>query len=151
MFELQVDGESGPRYAVIRGLTRKGGTGDAIHVDFYQVDPNQPISANVPIRIEGEAPAVRDLAGTLVHSLDLVSIRCTPLAIPEALIGDASILKSFEATLTVGDLQVPEGVEVLTDPSVPVASVVPPRLRVDTGEEGEEEAADEAEAAPSAV
>jgi large subunit ribosomal protein L25 len=148
MFELNIDGEREPRYVVIRGLTRKGGTGDAIHVDFYQVDPNRPITANVPLRIEGEAPAVRDLAGTLVHSLDLVAIRCTPLAIPDALVADASSLKSFDVSLTVADLQAPEGIEILTDPSVVVATVMPPRLRLEA-EEGEEEEEGAAAAGPA--
>lgn len=144
MFELNIDGESKARYVVIRGISRAGGTGDPIHVDFYQVDPNRPIQASVALRIEGEAPAVRDLAGTLVHSLDVVAIRCVPLAIPEALVADASILKSFDVSLTVGDLTPPEGVEILTDPSVVVATVTPPRLRVEGGEEEEEAPAGQA-------
>jgi large subunit ribosomal protein L25 len=63
MFELNVTGETDPRYVIIRGMMRKGGTGDPIHVDFFQVDPTRPIQANVPVRLVGEAPAVRDLAG----------------------------------------------------------------------------------------
>lgn len=141
MFELSIDGENAPRYVVIRGLTRKGGTGDTMHVDFYQVDPNRPITANVALHLVGEAPAVRDLAGTLVHSLDLVSIFCKPLDIPDALTADVSMLTSFESTLTVGDLVAPEGIEILTDPAVAVAVVVPPRLRLEDEDEGAEAAA----------
>ena len=79
MFELNIAGEPAPRYVIIRGMTRKGGTGEPIHLDFFQVDPNRPIVANVPIHLVGESPAVRDLAGTLLHSLDIVSVRCLPL------------------------------------------------------------------------
>ncbi len=153
MFEIAVEGEAAPRYVVIRGLTRKGGTGDPIHVDFFQVDLDRSITTNVPLRIDGVAPAVRDLAGTLVHSLDLVSVRCKPLAIPEVLVADAGLLKSFDVSLTVADLTVPEGVEILTDPAVVVATVAAPRLRLDSEEEGEaaaEEVAEADEAAESA-
>ncbi|HKS91476.1 MAG TPA: 50S ribosomal protein L25 [Tepidiformaceae bacterium] len=146
MFEIAVEGETKPRYVVIRGLTRKGGTGDPIHVDFFQVDLDRPITTNVTLRVEGEAPAVRDLAGTLVHSLDVVAVRCKPLAIPDVLVADASLLKSFDVSLTVGDLHAPDGVEIVTDPSVVIATVTPPRLRLDEEEEGE---AAEAEAAPA--
>lgn len=132
MFELAVAGEAAPRYVIIRGLTRKGGTGDFSHVDFFQVDPSRPITANVPLRLIGESPAVRDLAGTLLPSLDLVSVRCLPLAIPDAIEVDIAPLKSFEVSLTVGDIQTPEGVEILTDPAVIVATVNPPRIRLVT-------------------
>ena len=132
MFELAIAGEAAPRYVIIRGLTRKGGTGDFSHVDFFQVDPSRPITANVPIRLVGESPAVRDLAGTLLPSLDLVSVRCLPLAIPGAIEVDIAPLKSFEVSLTVGDVHAPEGVEILTDPAVIVATVNPPRIRLVT-------------------
>jgi hypothetical protein len=95
---------------------------------------------------------VHDLAGTLLQMVDIVSVQCLPLAIPESLDVDVSRLVNFEITLTVGDLIAPEGVEIMTDPSVPVATVTPPRLRLEAeeGEEGEGlpgEAAAEEEAA----
>ncbi len=131
MFELNVSGEARPRYVIIRGMTRAGGTGDPIHVDFFQVDPSKPITANVPLRLVGDSPAVRDLAGTLVQGVDLLHVRCLPLAIPDAIEADVSGLNGFDVTLTVADLDVPEGVEILTDSSVPVATVAPPRIRID--------------------
>jgi large subunit ribosomal protein L25 len=146
MFELTVAGESRPRYVIIRGLTRQGGTGEPLHVDFFQVDPNKPIHANVPVHLAGDSPAVRDLAGTLVQSLDIVAVRCLPLAIPDSLTVDVSGINSFDKSVTVADVQVPEDVEILTDGAIVVATVVPPRLRVaqeegEEGEEGDEEAA----------
>lgn len=146
MFELNVAGEPAPRYVIIRGMTRKGGTGEPIHLDFFQVDPNRPIIANVPIHLVGESPAVRDLAGTLLHSLDVVSVRCLPLAIPTNLEVDIAPLKGFDVTLTVADIVAPEGVEILTDPGIVIATVNPPRIRLEPGEEpaeGDEAAATE--------
>lgn len=133
MFELSISGEPAVRYVVIRGISRRGGTGDPIHVDFYQVDLNRPVQANVTLRLVGEAPAVRDLAGTLVQSLDAVSVRCLPLAIPEVIDVDAGLLKSFESSITVGDLKAPQGTEIVTDASVNVAVVTPPRIRAREG------------------
>lgn len=135
MFELNIAGEPAPRYVIIRGMTRKGGTGEPIHLDFFQVDPNRPIIANVPIHLVGESPAVRDLAGTLLHSLDVVSVRCLPLAIPTNLEVDIAPLKGFDVTLTVADIVAPEGVEILTDPGIVIATVNPPRIRLEPGEE----------------
>lgn len=138
MFELNIAGESRPRYVIIRGMTRRGGTGEPIHLDFFQVDPNRPITANVPLRLVGESPAVRDLAGTLLPSLELVSVKCLPLAIPDVIEVDTASLKSFDVSLTVGDIQAPDGVEILTDPAIVVATVNPPRLRVAAAVDEEE-------------
>lgn len=129
MYQLNISGEATPRYVIIRGLTRKGGTGDPIHVDFLQVDPDRPITANVPLRVVGEAPAVKDLAGTLQQFIEVLNIRCKPLAIPEVIEADAAGLKSFTATLTVGQIAPPPGIEILTDSAIVVASVAPPRVK----------------------
>ena len=148
MFQLQLEGEDAPRYVLIRGLAREGGTGDPIHVDFYQVDLQRPIETSVALHPVGEAPAVRDLAGTLIMALDTVTVRCRPLDLPDFIEVDLSSLNSFDAVITVGDLKPPPGVEIVTDPSIAVATVSPPRLRLDgePGEEGEE--AEEAAPAP---
>jgi len=142
MFELKIEGESRARHVIVRGLSRKGGMGEPIHVDFYQVDLKRPIQTTVNLHTVNEAPAVHDLAGTLIHSLETVFVRCLPLSIPDAIEVDVSSLKSFDDTITVADLVAPEGVEILTDPSVAVATVAPPRLRLEGAEE--EEAAEEA-------
>ncbi len=137
MFELKVEGEASPRFVVLRGLTRVGGTGDPMHVDFYQVDLARPIHANVALRVVGEAPAVIDLAGSLLQSLEHVSVSCLPLNLPEYLEVDAGLLNSFDVHLSVSDIKAPEGVQILTDPAIVVASVSPPRIQVVEEEEAE--------------
>lgn len=150
MFELAVEGENEPRFVLIRALSRYGGTGDFIHADFYQVDLNRPITTNVTIAFSGESPAVRDLNGTLLTMIDTVSVRCLPLDIPANFEVDLAQLNSFDVTVTAGDLPIPAGVDLLTDESVPVVTINPPRLRLrdaeiedEEGEEGEEGAEDE--------
>lgn len=138
MINLEVNGETAPRYVVLRRIERKGGTGDPIHVDFLQVDPNQPIQANVPLRFEGEAPAVKDLAGTLLTIVDLVSVHCKPLDIPDSFSVNLAMLTNFEVSITVADITPPEGVEIIMDPSVVIATVNAPRVRTEgAGDEGE--------------
>ena len=141
MFELAIEGEPQSRHVLVRGLDREGGTGDPIHVDFYQVDLNNPIQTTIAIRLIGVAPAVTDLGGTLLQNLETVAIRCLPLDIPEAIELDVSSLESFELSLNVGDLNVPAGVEVLVASDIGVATVDAPRLLI----EGEEEEGEELE------
>lgn len=128
MIQLEIEGEKSPRYVILRGIERKGGMGEPIHVDFFQVDPDQPIHANVPLRLVGEAPAVRDLAGVLLTGLDVVAVRCKPLDIPDSFEVDLAPLTSFDVSLTVADAKVPPGVEILTDTTIVVATVNAPRI-----------------------
>jgi large subunit ribosomal protein L25 len=137
LFDLSIEGESSARPVLIRSLSRQGGMGDVHHIDFYQVDPRRPITTSVVLNFVGEAPAVKDLAGTLVITSETVNVRCLPLAIPDGIEADISKIVGFDVSLTVGDLTAPEGVEILTDPAVTLATVMAPRLRA-----AEEEAAE---------
>ncbi len=139
MFELAIDGEKESRHVLVRQLDREGGTGDPIHVDFYQVDLNRPIQTTTAIRLTGTAPAVLDLGGTLLQNLETIAIRCLPLDIPDAIELDVSSLETFELSLNVGDLDVPEGVEVLVASDIGVATVDAPRLTIEGEEEGDED------------
>ncbi len=139
MFELAVEGEPEPRYVLVRRLDREGGTGDFIHIDFYQVDLSRPIQTNVSLVLEGESPAVRDWNGTLLQMMDTVSVRCLPLDIPGPIPVDLSVLTDFDISITVGDLHVPESVEIQNDPSIPIATVNAPRIRLKAVEELEDE------------
>lgn len=145
MFDLTIDGEPEPRLVLIRGLDRQAGMGDPIHVDFFQVDLQRPLQTSVAIHLVGSSSAVTDQGGTLLQMLETIPVRCLPLDIPAAVEADVSVLTSFDVTITVGDLDIPPGVEVLLDDAVAVATVNPPRLRL-VGEE-EEEAAEAEETA----
>jgi large subunit ribosomal protein L25 len=142
MFELTIDGESQPRLVLIRGLDRHLGMGDPIHVDFFQVDLERRLQTSVPIVLVGQSAAVTDLGGTLLHGVESLLVRCLPLDIPETIEVDVAILADFESSVSVGDLELPENVEVLLDASVMVATVNAPRLateeELEEGEEGEE-------------
>ncbi len=135
MFELAIEGEQEARHVLVRALDREGGAGEPIHVDFYQVDLNRPIQTTAIIRLTGVAPAVTDLGGTLLQHLETVAIRCLPLDIPEAIELDVSPLETFETSLSVAHLAMPQGVELLVASDIGVATVDAPRLTI----EGEEE------------
>ena len=147
MFELAIEGEAGSRHVLVRALDREGGAGDPIHVDFYQVDLNRPIQTTAIIHLTGTAPAVSDLGGTLLQNLETIAIRCLPLDIPEAIELDVTPLATFDVSLTVGDLNAPDGVEVLAAPDIGVATVDAPRLAIEGEAEREELEGEEDEAA----
>jgi large subunit ribosomal protein L25 len=140
--------EDGTRHPVlIEHVARHPSTGKVLHVDLHQVDLNRPVRAAVPITLVGHAPAV-DVGGVLVHPLDTVEVEALPRALPQAIEVDVSGLTESDAQITVGDLRLPPGVTVDTDPETIVVQVVASRLEQEVAAEAAAEAAEEQAAAP---
>lgn len=136
---------------------------EVIHADFRAVDMNKPLEADVRLVHIGEAAAVKALGGTLVTAIDSITIRALPANLMKSIEIDLSALATFDDAIRVGDLKLPEGVEVVTDPKRTIAVVSPPRTEAEMaaldeaveedvegvgveGEEGEGEEGEEGEA-----
>jgi len=135
-----------------------------VHVDFRQIKMGEKMSFTVPVEFIGESEAVEALSGTLVKNITDVEINCLPKDLVATLEVDLAKLATFEDALTVADLSVPEGIEILSDESDKLAYVEAPRteeeiaaleapvegdvadVEVD-GEKAEGEAGDEGDAA----
>lgn len=113
---------------------------DAItHVDFYAVDMKKEIEAQVPVHFVGVAPAVKDLGGVMVTSLDHVTVKCLPADLPSSLDANIEKLKTFDDSLTVADIDVSDKVAIQQDAETVLATVQAPRREVEkAAEEGEE-------------
>ena len=154
LVEIDVEGEDAPRSVVVRGTQRHPVTRELQHIDFYQVDLNRVIQASVPVHLTGEAPAVATHHGVVLQGMDTVLVEALPASMPTSLDVSIDSLVELEATLTVGDIQLPEGVRLLIDAGSMLVRVAPPRVEEETqeailegeevGVEGEEAAADSA-------
>ncbi len=114
------------------------------HVVFQAIKQDEKVEAEVPIRIEGDIPAEK--VGLMVlHQLDSVEIEALPKDLPDELVITADKLVELHDKITVGDLQIPSGVTVLTDAEHPIATVVETRAMVAEEAEAAEEAAEGAE------
>jgi len=85
-------------------------TGEPIHADFFTVDANTEIHANVPLEFVGISPAVKDLGGILVKVLHEIEVKTLPKDLPPKIEVDISSLKELKAHITVADLALPRGV-----------------------------------------
>ncbi|MAX04158.1 MAG: hypothetical protein CL883_02405, partial [Dehalococcoidia bacterium] len=93
-----------------------------------RVDLNKKIQVNIPITITGTAPAVWQLGGTLLQSLQSISVQILPLNIPGKFVLDVSSLETFENSLFVKDVQITEGIDINDELETLVARVMPPRV-----------------------
>jgi len=115
------------------------------HVDFYQPDLEKEVEAKVPIIFEGEAPAIKDLGGTLVRNIAEVEVKALPQKLPKEIRVDVTDLKTFEDRILVKNLSLPEGVKVLKEPDEIVAYVAQPQKVEEELEKPIEEKVEEVE------
>ncbi len=101
-------------------------SGNLMHVDFYLVKMNEKLKTEIPLQFTGESTAVYQQEGILIRPLETIEIEALPGDLPESFVVDISILDDFEKTITVADLTVPEGVEILTPAEELVAKVEAP-------------------------
>lgn len=137
------DGDKKSYLVMVREVQRDPVKHKLLHADFFQVSLTEEIETEIPIRLVGEAPGVKE-GGVLQHMLRMVAVSCLPTQLPERINADISGLEIGDE-LTVADLKAPVGVKIVDDPESIIVLVVPPVLGVD---ESEEETAERADTAP---
>jgi large subunit ribosomal protein L25 len=147
---LRLDGDE-PRPTLVRQIQRNPVTDAILHVDFYQISLKEKVRIEVPLALVGTAPAEQKYGGTLLHSLDTITVEALPTEVPSVIEVDVSGLEEIDATIYVSDLSVPGDVTVLTDPMQAVAKIVPPHVEKEIEEEVEEEEVPEGEEAEEAA
>jgi large subunit ribosomal protein L25 len=129
---IEIELPTGKQHVLIHQVQRDSLSGQIRHIDFRQINMNKPIETTVSMEYQGEAAGVK-AGGILQIRTHEVEVRCLPDDLPSALHADISRLEVGE-NLHVSDLEVPDKVELLTDPSTVLVSV----LAVHKEEETEE-------------
>jgi large subunit ribosomal protein L25 len=116
-------GKKKPVQALVRDLQRDTIRRHLLHIDLYQVDMEQEITAEVPLVFVGESLPVVERLGILVQGRNTIEIQCLPGDLVDALEVDISDLVEVEQQLTVADLAIPSTIQVLTEPDEMVVRV----------------------------
>ncbi len=130
---------------LIHDIQRDPITEKFIHVDFYQPRLEEKTEAKIILVFEGEAPAVKELGGTLVKNIHELTVKALPQDLPKEIKVNVSYLKTFEDVILVKDLEINEKIEILKDPKEVVASVSPPAKVEEELEKPVEEKVEEVE------
>ncbi len=149
VINLNIDGEG--HTAILKELQFHPVTDALLHVDFYAVNDEKPITIGIPVKLVGLAQGVRD-GGRMNLSVRKVSVTAPYQRIPEHLDIDVTNLK-IGKSIKVGQLKF-EGLEMATPKDVVVCSVKMTRAAnlsavADTADEGDAAAEGEGEAAPA--
>ncbi|TBL69018.1 50S ribosomal protein L25 [Paenibacillus thalictri] len=148
LIELDVP-ELGKQPVMISEMQRDKLSGELLHIDFHQINMDEPVRATVLLEFDGDSAGVRE-GGILQIQKHEVEIRCLPQQIPNALQVDVSKLGIGE-NIHASDLQLPAGVELKSDPGELLVTILLPQKEEPAVEEAAAEAhdkhADEAQAA----
>lgn len=110
------------------------------HVDFLKIEAKKEIDIKVPVEASGSSPGVK-AGGILDFVTREIEIRTIPAKIPSHLNVDISSLE-IGHSLKVEDVEIPEGINVLTAADTICISVQAPRKEEEIAApvpEGEEE------------
>ncbi len=142
LVDLELDGTNIPVliqnvYTNFRGMV--------LHADFFKVNLKEKVKANVPLEIIGEPKAVTEKIGILMNIIAEIEVEALPEELPEKVEVNVEHLANVDDQITVADLKIPAGVEVLTDPGQVVS-----KIEELVSKEAQEQAAEEAAAAEAA-
>ena len=135
---VNVEGHKRAHHAVIKEMELDPVKSTVTHIDFQEIRLDETIETTVHVSFMGEAIGLKS-GGMLDESTREVTIKGLVTAIPERLVLDISAM-DINDTAKVGDLVVPEGIEVMNDPEEVLCSLLPPRKVEEELEEGAEAA-----------
>ena len=98
-------------------------TDDIAYVEMMNVRMDQEITANVPLRLEGAAPAVKDLGAILIQNMDEVEVTCLPAYLPHEIVVNIDGLVDLSSSIHVSDIVAPDKVQITSDPEASVISM----------------------------
>ena len=143
ILSLQMAGSDNIQTALIRHIQRDPRSGKILHIDFFRVSLTERITVKIPIRVTGEAPAVKNEGGVLLHLLDALEVECAAQDIVEYFEVDVSSLNEIDDMIHARDIQLPPKYTLITDPDEGVVKVAATRAEVaeEVAEAGEGAAA----------
>lgn len=111
---------------------------EILNINFQKVSLDEKIHVEVPIRVTGWERIERN-GSVVVHQLNEVEVECLPRNVPHHIDIDVSTLTPGHS-LTAGQLPLPEGVALSTQPTDVVLSITAGKAHLQAAEpEGQEQ------------
>jgi large subunit ribosomal protein L25 len=146
LVDLHVEGQKGAKKALIKELQIHPRSGHPLHADFFAVNLREKITAEVPVIVIGESPAVQQKLGQVQQVVSSLRVESLPADIPAQITVDITPLTEVDQSITLGQIELPKGVSLPhADADEVVVKIAQVRIRVE--EEAPEAAAEEEGAA----
>jgi len=143
VFEVSFNSET--RNAMIKDLQQDPVSDEILHADLIQIAMDKVIRVSVPVVTVGDAVGVKTEGGFVDFITREIEVECLPQDIPEHIEIDISHLH-LRQSFKVGDVNVSEGIKLITDPdSMLVHIELPTKEEIEIEKEEEEEVISEEE------
>ncbi len=128
IFELS--GDAGEPYtALVKRVHKKPVTDEILNVEFYKLMKGHKVTIKVALDFVNASEAVKMGAELMIIHSE-AHIKCLPRQIPDDLKVDLSLLKEEGDTFTFGQIEMPEGVELLDPPKENVCKAEAPKIAI---------------------
>jgi large subunit ribosomal protein L25 len=136
---IDVDGEK--HSALIRERQRNYLKNTFIHVDFQAVAADEKIRARIEVVLEGNAPAVKNFNGIVLHEKESIEVEALPAHLPERFIVNIDGLEKIGDMIRISDIAISDDITVFDDANDVIVSIAGMKEEA----EETEEAADQPE------
>ncbi len=126
-----LEGVGEPKEVLVHDVSRNPVTEAFEHIDFYVIEKGKKLRVDVPLVFTGEAPAVKNLGGTLMKVMHEVEVEAMPKDLPHEITVDVSSLETFDSTIAIKDIPLPAGVVILNEADETVAAVSKPKEEIE--------------------
>jgi len=98
---------------------------DVLHIDFREMHPDKKIVLELPVKLEGVAPGVKE-GGRIYQRMKKMKVRLLPKDLIEHITVKIDHLE-LGKSVRVSEMKL-EGIEFLNAPHIPIVSVLIPRI-----------------------
>ena len=116
------------KVAIVKEIQQDYIKNRVLHVDFQTLLDNEFIRVEVPVKLVGESPGVKNQGGILAIVTHEVGVKCLPKNIPASIEVDISAL-NLGQSIHGSDLVLPTGVSLADDPEETIISIVASRVQ----------------------
>lgn len=110
--ELDIDGKK--QLAIVKNVSVDPVSRRVLNVEFQAVSANEVVEATTPIVIVNyDQSEATKLHYALLQVMEEIDVKAKPSDLPKELVADGSKLAGLDDKLTVADLQMPNGVELV--------------------------------------
>jgi large subunit ribosomal protein L25 len=119
LFDLSLEGKS--EKVLVKEVQYDHLGMEVLHVDFARVSLDEKVKVTVPLELKGSPKGEAD-GGVLQQIIASLEVECLVTEIPEAIRHNVAEM-ALNDVLHIRDLKPPEGVKILRDPELIVATV----------------------------
>ncbi len=127
LWDVQIEGETEPLKAIVKEVQSDPVSDVFTHVDFYSVAMDQKITVEIPVHVVGQSMAVKSMGGILLKNLDAIEIECLPKDLIPYIEVNIETLDTIGSSITIADLNLPEGIALRADEGEVIVMVKAPR------------------------